>query len=55
MRVEYRFVFVPRFEGCPSEDACAVHSQEGEPFFAAVVDGHGAEVDRNNIKILKSH
>ncbi len=55
MRVEYRFVFVPRYEGCPSEDACAVHSQEGEPFFAAVVDGHGAEVDRNNIKILKSH
>jgi serine/threonine protein phosphatase PrpC len=39
MKVEYTVVSVPSCKGSPSEDAYLV--EEGDPFFAAIADGHG--------------
>ncbi len=46
MRVEYVVVSVPSLKGTPSEDAYLVDGEGGgKPFFAAIADGHGEEVD----------
>ncbi len=46
MRIEHCVVSVPLWKCWPNEDAWAIaRSRADRPFFAAVVDGHGGEMD----------
>lgn len=55
MKVEYALVSAPFVEGEPTEDAYVVDSAGGgRPFFAAIADGHGREIDRQGKYLRKS-
>lgn len=54
-RVEYVVVGAPLWGGAFNEDACVVSSErEDKPFFAAVVDGHGQDLDTNEKRLVGS-
>ncbi|MBI5793478.1 protein serine/threonine phosphatase 2C family protein [Candidatus Uhrbacteria bacterium] len=55
MKVEYIVVCAPFVRGGPTEDAYAIEQAGGgRPFFAAIADGHGSEVDEQGRSHQKS-